>query len=81
MIDRSKYRKLRKAVTAELVNQAGAPFIAITRGQFTIYRDISSRDVYAAWPYLSKDLGLVDDCTHTDTWTLPGRGFMDHYQK
>lgn len=83
MIPKPKYKRLLKAVKAELDNQHGNDFIAITQGRFSIglkvkmgdrEQFITDREVAEAWPYIVKELGLVDDGTKTDTWTLPGHG-------
>lgn len=75
MIERSKYRKLRKAVATQIKEQLDRDFIAINK-KFFITPEIAKHEVNAAWPYVARELGLVDDGTGCDTWTIPGRGIF-----
>ena len=77
MIDKSKYKKLKKHVQERLMEQAGSSFIAVDKSflYHSLRGVINGREIDEAWKYIVKDLGLVDDGTGTNTWTLPGRGF------
>lgn len=76
-MQRPEFRKLIKLVQTELEKQKDKPFVAINKGFFTFA--FHRREVEKAWPSVAKQLGLVDDGTGTDTWTLPGRGVQLHH--
>jgi hypothetical protein len=82
MLNRPEYKKLVAAVRRSLKEQqtSGQPFIAITKGfhSHLIGPQCPRHEFDLAWPRVMKELGLVDDGTHTDTWTLPGKGLMQN---
>ena len=82
MLSKPLYKQLLKRIQAEVVDQKQQSFVAITKGLFVLCAfevnhqlvRINRRDLDAAWPSIMRALGLVDDGTRTDTWTL-GAGF------
>jgi len=85
-MDRQQHRLLVRAIQRDIEAQKSQGFVAITKGflpnVFTIQGRqivISSKEIEKEWPSLMKEVGLVDDGTGYDTWTLPGRSITDHY--
>lgn len=79
MIPKPKYRALRKRVKAVIDKQLveDRAFIAVEKYWFKLH-GLSDRELDEAWPHIVKDLGLVDDGTGYDTFTLPGHGIMEN---
>lgn len=86
MLPRPEYRKLRRFIVKQIEDQKDNSFIAISKGMMEsflphigirIHGSRYERSVVwnKAWSHICKDLGLVDDGTNTNTFTLPGRGF------
>ena len=75
MIDKTKYKRLRKFVAQEVrLQKEEGPLVAITRGHMQMMLSsfpLSRDELNIAWPHLVNDLGLVDDGSGTDTWTVP----------
>jgi len=76
MIDKSKYKRLRKRVKAALEEQNDSSFDSVQVWHFYgLMRDISDREIDVAWPHLMRDLSMVDDGTGTGTFARRGREF------
>lgn len=77
MLNRPEYKKLVKMLKDQIEDQKSSGLVAITKGLFTF--TFRGRDFDQSWPRALKECGLVDDGTHTETFTIPGFGFKDLY--
>lgn len=79
MLNRPEYKRLVKHVRSMIEEQkaTGNGLVAITRGFVGFPR---TRDFEESWPRAMAELGLVDDGTGTNTYTIKGHGFRDLYQ-
>lgn len=88
VIPKPIYKQVVKAVQAQLDEQLAdsqRAFVALSKGWFSMMqvyehgraRPIRRQELDKAWPYIIKELGLVDDRTRTQTYTLPGHGILD----
>jgi hypothetical protein len=68
-----EYKKIVERLRQCIEEQRNAPFIAINK--WHAGRDVPFSVLDKVWPKLMLELGLVDDGTGTQTYTLPGRGF------
>jgi len=60
MIDRTTYRKLRKAVQRFIdINSEDGRSVPIFKSTFSIYYPFSQRDVEAAWSNICEDLNIT----------------------
>ncbi len=77
MLNRPEYKRLIKRLKREIEEQKPSGLVAITKGLFSF--EFRGRDFDQSWPRALKECGLVDDGTHTETFTVPGLGFKDLY--
>lgn len=78
MLNRPEYKKLVATIrdAVEEMKTEHVSIVAITKEHFS-YITRSHRDFDESWPRVMKELGLVDDGTGTETWTVPGYGLHD----
>lgn len=75
MLNRPDYKKLVKRMKAHIEDQKPSGLVAITKGLFTY--EFHGHDFEQSWPRALKECGLVDDGTGTETFTVPGYGFLE----
>ncbi len=79
MIARTKYKALLRRVKFHIGQHrevSYCPTMWMLDGEYQINGQgvyISRNEVDGAWPHIAKALGLVDDGTGSNTWTMPGR--------
>lgn len=80
VLDRPTYKALRKNVkhcVDEMIKDHGNVsiqptwFMSVKVGNRMI--SLSDHDIDAVWSKIASDLGLVDDGTNTNTWTMSGK--------
>lgn len=67
-----EYKKLVESLRQCIEEQRNAPFVAISKMDCAYLAPRARLD--EVWPRIVRELGLVDDGTGTQTYTLPGRG-------
>ena len=81
MIERSKYKKLRKAVQIQIEEQADRGVVVVTKARSRDISGLHQNEIQEAWPHIVREFGLVDDGTGTSTWTLLGKGLMQNLDR
>ena len=77
MLDQPIFNRLKKAIQKELIDQKEDPFVAITSRMFSSL--FSQQQLKADFKNACTSLGLVDDRTGYNTFTLPGQSILNRH--
>jgi hypothetical protein len=75
MLNRPDYKKLVRQLKTVIEEQKPSGLVAVTKGLFS--HTFRGRDFEESWPRALRECGLVDDGTHTDTFTIPDPHYRD----